>query len=293
MKLTGLLPIVFWGCAAALPAQKQHVDEAASTGTVSGRVFCADTNAPARMATVVLQPAEAVDAYTPEKQPATQSEGVQTLLDGSFAVSHVAPGNYYVLASAPGYVSPLASMFLPSGDRQEPGEPIGKRIAKVVPRITVQANLPVTVNVSLERGAAVSGTVLYDDGSPSSGLGVQLLVHWKDQWIPFPSTPFERENHFAVTDDQGAYRISGLPAMEYVLEVDLNLTKSTFSSNGMGGSGASTQHGLFHPGVLGKQNASKGRSALLPQARRREARRGHPDSHRQVAYCSWQHDREA
>jgi hypothetical protein len=93
----------------------------------------------------------------------------------------------------------------------------------------VQANLPVTVNVTLERGAAVSGTVLYDDGSPASGLHVMVLVRIKDGWVHLPSNPVGNSSYSASTDDQGNYRISGLPARDYVLEVELNLSKTTYS----------------------------------------------------------------
>ncbi len=203
--------------------------------------------------------ADAVDTYDPEKQGgvATKADGVQTLLDGSFVIPHVAPGSYYVIASAPGYISPLGPILIPTGDGQSAGEPIPKRIGKLVPRITVQPNLPVSVNVSLERGAAVSGTVLFDDGSPASGLSVQAYVHWKDQWVPLPSTPFERANHSAVTDDQGNYRISGLPAMQYLLEVELALSKSTFTSDGNGSSGQSQSLVFSLPVYSGSKTRTK------------------------------------
>src|SRR5579862_409764 len=86
---------VLCGLACALPACAQHKTNQAG-GTVSGHVYCADTNAPARMATVVLQPASALDAIDPtqETQVASHGEAVETLLDGSFAIRHVAPGSY-------------------------------------------------------------------------------------------------------------------------------------------------------------------------------------------------------
>jgi hypothetical protein len=93
----------------------------------------------------------------------------------------------------------------------------------------VQSNLSVNVNVTLERGAAVSGTVLYDDGSPASGLRVVALVRMKDGWVPLPSNPVGNSSYSASTNDQGSFRISGLPARDYVLETELNLSKTTYS----------------------------------------------------------------
>ena len=259
MSRTLLLLICLGGCAAAARAQQKPAEEAAGTSMVSGRVFCADTNAPARMATVSLQPADAVDAFNPEKgeSMATQAEAVQTLLDGSFVIPRVAPGAYYVIASLPGYVSPLSSLMKPEADGALPPEPISKRAAKLVPRVMVRANLPAVVNISLERGAAVSGTVQYDDGSPASGLGVGILVRWKDQWVDLPSTPFERVSHYATTDDQGGYRISGLPAKQYMVQVTLNLTKSTFHSDGQHGSGQSSSTVFSLPVYSGNKTRTK------------------------------------
>ncbi len=247
MKTTTLFLLGFSTLAGLASAQQRRGDDAAAapTSTVSGHVFFADTNAPARMATVVLQPAAPVDAYDPDKQEgmSSQAEAVQTLLDGSFVFAHVPAGTYYIVAKASGYISPLASVLRRSGEQPSVAEPIATRIAKVVPRVTVQANLPATVNVTLERGAAVSGTVQYDDGSPAGGLNVQIMVRGKDGWAAMPFSPFEDVSHFSVTDDQGAHRISGLPAQEYVVEADLNLTKTTYTIDGHGGSGASSNSG--------------------------------------------------
>jgi hypothetical protein len=145
----------------------------------------------------------------------------------------------------------------PEGDGTLPQESSSKRIAKLVPRVTVQANLPAVVNISLERGAAVSGTIQYDDGSPASGLGVSLLIRWKDQWIPLPSTPFERVSNYATTDDQGTYRISGVPSTEYMVQVTLNLTKSTFHSDGQHSSGQSTSTVFSLPVYSGNKTRTK------------------------------------
>jgi len=201
------------------------------------------------MATVVLQPADMIDSWKPgeENHVSFSGEVVETLLDGSFTMQHVAPGAYYVVASQRGYISPLASLYIPGGDQPasepspEPGPDPGavKKVPVSAPRITVQSGLPVNVNATLERGAAVSGTALFDDGSPASGLRVSLLVRWKDHWISIPSHPFESSSASTSTDDQGNYRISGLPPREYLLKVELNRTKSTYNVDKNGGTGMS------------------------------------------------------
>ena len=234
---------VFWilGCATTIFAQQKVADEAVVTTTVSGHVYCADTNAPARMASVILQPAEAIDAFKPgaDNHVSSHGESVQTLLDGSFTIQHVPPGTYYVIASEPGYISPVASLFLPASDRPTTDDSAAKRIPRPAPRITVQSNLAVAVNVTLERGAAVSGTVLYDDGSPASGLYVMVLVRKKDGWVHLPSNPVGNSSYAGSTNDQGNFRISGLPAREYALEAELHLSKTIYSIDDHGSTSVS------------------------------------------------------
>jgi len=193
------------------------------------------------MASVILQPADRVDAIRPgdDQHIVSHGEMTQTLLDGSFSIAHVEPGVYYVIATQEGYVSPLTSIYAPPADVPAAGNSKPKRPAMNAPRITVQSNLPVSVNVSIERGAAVSGTILYDDGSPAGGVRVSALVRTKNDWMPLPSSPIGGQSYSASTDDQGKYRISGLPAGEYLLEATLSI-QGMFYKVGEGGSSVGT-----------------------------------------------------
>ncbi len=232
---------VLAGAAAALPAQRAltPTSKIPPTGSVSGHVYYADTNGPARMATVLLEGAAAIDGYQPGAGDGATAHisSVKTLPDGSFSVPHVKPGAYYVFASAPGYVSPLDVLGLTREEIQKPDKETKERIAAAVPRVLVQANLPAATDVTLERGAAVMGTVLYDDGSPAAGLDVKLLVRKRvgkeDKWVTPESDPAQMSPSFR-TDDQGHYRISGLPAREYLVEVDLALNRTSIEVGGGG-----------------------------------------------------------
>ena len=129
--------------------------------TVTGHVYCADTNAPARMASVMLEPVRVVDeAGTVAHGSHThiRMTAVETGLDGGFAIPEVAPGAYYVIAYKSGYLSPLATF--PTDVLSHPSEEDRKRIATTVPKITVEAGLPTSVDLRLERGAVISGTIL-------------------------------------------------------------------------------------------------------------------------------------
>jgi hypothetical protein len=244
--LAGFLCLV--ACATAARPQKQPAGPPALTTTVSGHVYCADTNAPARMATVILQPAAAIDAIRPGESDGNISstgETSQTSMDGSFAIQHVAPGTYYVIASEPGYISPLALRYIGLNDDPLPNDQKKKDVPPSAPRITVEGNLPVGVNVTIERGAAVSGTVLYDDGSPASGIQMNLLAPSKSGWTTIMfSSPLSSSGFFVQTDDEGRYRLSGLPAGKYSIKAQLSLSKTTYKidkygSNTSSGSGYS------------------------------------------------------
>ncbi len=223
-------------------AQQTSVAKPAPTGTVTGHVFYGDTNGPARLATVLLESTAAIDGYQPSTgdKATTHLSSVNTLPDGSFALPHVAPGVYYVFASAPGYVSPLDGLSLSRDELLKPDKAVKERIAAVVPHVVVQANLAAAVDVTLERGAAVSGTVLYDDGSPAAGLRVLLLVRADSKagdkagkWVVPESGPVPGVSG-VLTDDRGSYRISGLPAREYLAEVELKMEKTSIEMNGGG-----------------------------------------------------------
>ena len=217
------------GFATAVPAQQ--IDNA-GTGTVSGRVFCADTNGPARKASVVLVSADTAEALRAGENKHVEYGG-ETQLDGSFDIPNVPPGVYYVTASKAGYMSSLAPLYVSSTD-ESTVQPTGKKPVISAPRITVQANLSATGTVSIERGAAVSGSVIYDDGSPASGLDLELLVRSNDKWVPIPPIPGDRASHSGFTDDKGHYRIAGLPSGEYVLDAKLTISTNTFHTDAQG-----------------------------------------------------------
>jgi hypothetical protein len=238
MRSFAICMLALTTCATSLWAQQAPAKS--SGATISGHVFLEDTNAPARIATVTLQQARAVDALrTDKKEVPSQSQSVQTLLDGSFSIPNVAPGEYYVLASETGYISPMSTLITAKADRTL-DDAARKRLAELAPRITVQANLPASVNITLERGGTVSGTALYDDGSPAVGLRVQLLVKKNGEWVTVPSIGIEQAIPSTATDDRGYYRISGLPGQVYAVSVHMNLMNGFWSNNPQGGASGSS-----------------------------------------------------
>src|SRR4051812_11741578 len=81
------------------------------TGIITGTVFCSDTNQPARFAKVSLESVHPADPAPTAKGsiPVAASytgngiTSIDTSLDGSFTLTKVKPGSYYVIVSKSGY----------------------------------------------------------------------------------------------------------------------------------------------------------------------------------------------
>jgi hypothetical protein len=232
-----------------------------SSGAVSGRVFLGDTKGPARRATVRLQPVATLRTDVPSiLGQQTAGAGVivevQTRFDGSFSFVHVPAGNYYVIASSAGYVSPDLALAVASGpSRRMNQEPVAassedgvQAVLKGIPRIIVESGQTTTIDVILERGAAVSGNISYDDGNPAAGLRVEFLfrtlVDGKETWTEEPFLQFSSSGSYTrLTDDRGDYRISGLPAGKYIIATTIDLSEfvSYRSSSGSSSSSGSNR----------------------------------------------------
>jgi hypothetical protein len=220
-------PLLFLALSAiAVPAQTNSAKP--GTGTVTGHVYCADTNAPARVASVQLEPVNDAKRSGTSLFAGDAPVGglARTGFDGSFTLSKVPPGSYYVVASAQGYLSPLPNDD--ESDDVEPQPPAGQPPI-VIPRVDVGADQAASIDIRLERGAAISGTVRFDDGSPASGLTVMVLHKSKDKWIPSTAVPTFTLS-VLPTDDLGHYRVSGLRDRDYVVMVQL--TRIEFEARG-------------------------------------------------------------
>jgi protocatechuate 3,4-dioxygenase beta subunit len=252
----GLVCTVLLGCAAIADAQVPA--SAAGMGSVSGHVTCGDTQKPARFATVMLLavPTSITPAFDPNAKadPAAMAammkatmSGInivqtQTGVDGSFVAPNVAPGDYYVFASVPGYVQPL--------NQVQAAQNAGVDLSKPIPGITmvhVAADHAASGDVTVERGAAVSGKVLWDDGSPvpRAIVTVQVSTTGTDG-APVTAKPKDLPPQFgmlsmaggfsggggsgivATSDDLGQYRIAGLAPGSYAVKVTLQV-HSNFS----------------------------------------------------------------
>jgi hypothetical protein len=150
----------------------------------------------------------------------TKMVSTQTGTDGAFVASDVAPGDYYLFADAPGYVSPL--------NRVQALIRAGADLKKPLPGITivhVTADRTAMADVSIERGAAVSGVMQWDDGSPVTGA-LMAVVPAKPDAAKMPSqfgmlAMASMRSMISMTDDLGRYRISGLAQGDYLVQATL------------------------------------------------------------------------
>jgi Carboxypeptidase regulatory-like domain len=221
--------------------------ERAARSMVSGHVVCADTNAPARLAKVTLNPLKNVNVKTGVDSEA--APGATTDMEGAFSIPEVAAGRYMVMVELAGYVSGI------SGLDTEAREHL-KNAARKPPEgstvIDVANGLPVTVDVTLERGASVSGTIRYDDGSPAIGILVGLeRKNSKGAWEPALQSTLQTFSFFSkthdgseTTDSAGRFRIDGMPAGEYIVHAHLPPQTITLPLAGSGIFGV-----YDHPGV--------------------------------------------
>jgi hypothetical protein len=190
----------------------------ADTGTVIGHVYLADTGGPARLAEVALQPVEVMsrDRSYEERRKDGGFRLYVTGLDGAYRMNHVRPGMYYVVVKQPGYLSPFAlftnaQLVHPTAQDQE-------KIAQYLPVVTVAANNVATMDVHLTRGASLSGTIRFDDGSPDSRTRVSVLEKdEKGQWKELGLV------HGGDVDDEGHYRVTGLLEGDYLLRVGMEI----------------------------------------------------------------------
>ncbi len=143
-------------CCTALSDQKAFAQwMPPPTARVVGHVYCADTNAPARLATVTLRPVPARDAkgkYKYNSDSLQLKVTVMTSTDGAFAIEHVEPGAYYVIADLPGYLT--HDWQFTDEEVRHPTPEMLDHIDKTFPKVQVEHGGTAEIEIQLQRGAA-------------------------------------------------------------------------------------------------------------------------------------------
>ncbi len=231
--------IALTALAAALASDAQQMPPAArptrtrpATGSITGTVFCADTNLPARLAQI----------YLVQVGPESHGSGGygSTDLEGRFTANRIAEGKYFVVAVLPGYLNLLGTLNETRLDAMTPEE--RAELDARVPTAGVSAKQVAEVTIRLERAAEIDGTVLYDDGSPATSV----MVHMR----PKPATPESGIEEMSpglevdlaslarplYTDDRGRFRILGVSPGEYLVSatVPISFAEDTASNPFLG-----------------------------------------------------------
>jgi hypothetical protein len=218
--------LVAMGCGLPM-AFAQQADP--TTGTVMGQVVCGDTQLPARLAGVILigvpsAPGLTSQPNTGQGKAATEAfdsgEKVQVVtgLDGGYTATHLVPGDYYAFPLMAGYAQPAAVVQTAIDAGADMTKPIPG-----IPIVHVAAGGTARQDLTLVRGGAVSGHVLWDDGSPIPRAVVTVQLANGDGKKPtsrFGSLEWASAmmggGTFSTTDDLGQYRITGLAPGKYV-----------------------------------------------------------------------------
>lgn len=169
----------------------------AGSGAIAGRIVTGDVpDHPARHATITVS-----------GSGLTTTRVAVSDIDGRYVVDGLPAGHYTVAVSKPAYVRTLAGP-----------KPDGSALQ---PTVDVVNGQRAQADVVLPRGAVITGQVLDSKGKPRSGVQVRALTVRTRNGQRVVSVS---AGTLVSSDDDGVYRIYGLPANDYVLSA------STFSS---------------------------------------------------------------
>ncbi len=118
------------------------------------------------------------------------SQTTDTDTSGRFHVAQLPAGSYRVSIEKFGFVPVASSGLLPLADGQN-----------------------ATVSLTMQRGGAIEGRLLKDDGEPAMGLNISAV---RLGYGPYGKRPIATQQ--TTTDDLGRYRLHTLPPGEYYLQ---------------------------------------------------------------------------
>lgn len=179
------------------------------SSVVRGRVFYQNTGKPLRRGWVgfqkirelVEQPKDADGKIASVSRSYGNEKYVLTNDEGEFVMEGVKSGIYQPIVKVQGVLNPGFD------DRENPN----------FQQITIDGVSEIQTNISIRRGGAISGRVLYADGEPVIGARMQILIKKDSRYTPQSS---DRNSYgSSITDDRGFYRFTALPANEYVIFV--------------------------------------------------------------------------
>lgn len=187
--------------------------------SVTGRVLYEGTDAPVKGARVRIS----------SRRGEGPAGATLTNERGEFRFDNLAAGEYYVIATpvdAPMISAQTFALPLPSGDPQADEAAFaaarmrneaagGNAVAEVSVDGRQDAQVEIRVTRA-SRGGQVSGRVTYEDGKPAGGAQVTFLDRTETAGRRIGPTKLT-----VLTDEQGVYRMAGLPPGDYLLSARL------------------------------------------------------------------------
>jgi len=228
-------------------------------GNITGTVLCADTHHPARGATVLAIPINT--ANVDDLRGELGAQNVRVGMDGTYLITKVYPGEYTIVAILPGYLSPMDAISIAISDIDTNAKSTGASAAairEVLLRngsVTVHGEETETFDLSLQRGAAISGSVLYSDGSPATQVSIaientvgQSQKASLDQQIDAVIVRGMFSTQSLFTDDRGRYRIAGIQPGTYRIATIASQKSSFKEDDNSTMTGAMS--GMFDPSAI-------------------------------------------
>jgi len=186
------------------PARDPVQQARPGSATVRGRVLAADTGRPLRRVRITLASSELGEA------PRVTS----TALDGRYEITDLPAGRYTLRAERSGYLTLRYGQTRPL----EQGIPLDVRERDTIER----------VDFTLPRAGIITGRVVDELGEPISDVQVFAMrsAYWQGRRRLVPAGSF-----VGRTDDEGAYRLSGLTPGTYLVMAVLRDTWTTRQGN--------------------------------------------------------------
>lgn len=190
-----------------MPARPLRPGEAPPKGTavIKGYVTAGGTGAPIRRATVTARSMEGMGGGVTN----TDSEG-------RFEIKELPKGRYLVTASKGGYVTGQFGQRRPT----DPGTPIDLADGQTAEK----------VSFILARGSVISGRIVDDGGEPVSGTQVTAMRYAFSAGAR-RLIPAGAEGSNDRTDDQGNYRLYGLPPGDYYVSASNRMGSMMIAPN--------------------------------------------------------------
>ena len=175
-----------------------------SRSTVYGRAVYSDTEKPVGHANVVLR---SVTSFGPEQITGSTNGR------GEFRITGVPAGRYFIGVNSSAVVAPES--FINMDEKAETRFYLDQ-MREYFEEMEVDGKSDKQVLVRARRGAVISGKVTYENGEAAVDHPVTILRRTGNRYAMFWTNVATMKDQL-ITDDRGVFRVTGLPAAEYIV----------------------------------------------------------------------------